>query len=53
LRVIAGPPVSAANHSVPSRGLPTKPLDLTERRELIKRARELEFAARWPRGGVR
>jgi hypothetical protein len=52
-RVVAGPPVSLANLIIPYRGLAPKSLDPDERRELIKRAIELEFAARWPRSGLR
>jgi hypothetical protein len=52
-RVAAGPTVSIANLIIPYRGLAPKPLDPAERRELIKQAIELEFAARWPRAGVR
>jgi hypothetical protein len=49
---VAGPPVSIANLIIPERGLAPRILDPEERRELIEYARELEFAARWPAGGL-
>jgi hypothetical protein len=53
LRIVAGPPVSVANLLVGFNNTnPAKPLDPAERRELIKRAVEVELGARWPRGGV-
>jgi hypothetical protein len=52
-RVVAGPPVSLANLVVPLDGVvQPKPISPDERAELIRRAIALEFAARWPRGGV-
>jgi hypothetical protein len=48
-KVVAGPPVSLANLIVPSGVFPPKPIQGAERAELIRRARELEFAARWQR----
>jgi hypothetical protein len=53
LRVVAGPPVSDANLLLPYRGFPPRLLDHQEREDLVKRARELEFAARWPTGGLK
>jgi hypothetical protein len=53
-RVVAGPPVSLANLVIPLDGSAhPKPMSPHERAELIRRAIALEFAARWPRGGLR
>jgi len=52
--VVAGPPVSVANLLIPIRGhVQPKPIPDAERRELIKRAREIEYAARWPTHGLK
>jgi hypothetical protein len=55
-RVVAGPPVPAANLIIPpfiDRLANTASIPQSERREFIQCAVELEFAARWPIGGAR
>jgi hypothetical protein len=52
-RVVAGPPLSLANLIIPLHGLPPRRLNPEERAELIKKAHELEHAARWPLTGLK
>jgi hypothetical protein len=52
-KVIAGPPVSVANLIIPLHGLPPRRLDPGERAELIRRARAVEYAARWKLTGLK